>query len=153
MNLGVLLASALWLFGPAMQSGRPVVTPPPPPSNTFVSAAEVVLDDADKVDVSAPDVRFEAEMRDLKTAKDNLDRMAYSDREHEIVSSANDLIFAISACHVQAKDGANTAKCESQIAGARNRAMDVLGQHKTGATWVKGPPAELSSTGETAERR
>lgn len=141
MKIALLLGSTVCLIASAAQSGLPASVPPPPLSNTFISAAETVLDDAGKVDVKAPDDRFEADMRDLRTAKDNLDHMAYEDREHSIVSAASELIFALSACHIQAKDGADTRKCETQIDSARNRAMDVLGRHKSGAAWVDGPPA------------
>ena len=141
MKIALLAGSAICLIASAMQSGPPGVVPDPPLSNTFISAAEMVLDDAGKVEIKAPDDRFESEMRDLKSAKDNLDHMAYEDREHRIVSAASELVFAISACHIQAKDGADTAKCESQIENARNRAMYVLGKHKSGTSWIDGPPA------------
>ena len=140
MNSGPLV-SALWILLAATQSGPPAAVPPAPLSNTFITAAETVLDDASRVDIKAADDRFEAEMRDLKSAKDNLDRMAYEDQEHSIVNAASELTFAISACHIQAKDGADTRKCEAQIDNAMQRAMGVLGRHKQGATWVSGAPA------------
>lgn len=140
MKIALLVGSTVCLIASAAQSGPPGVAPAPPLSNTFITAAETVLDDAAKVEIKASDDRFEAEMRDLKSAKDNLDRMAYEDREHSVVSAASELVFAISACHIQAKDSADTAKCETQIANARNRAMDVLGKHKSGSSWIDGPP-------------
>lgn len=109
-------------------------------SNTFITAAETVIEYADKVEIAGPDDRFNAEMRDLKTAKDNLDRMSYEDREHEVVGADNDLIFAISACRVQAKDGSDTHKCEAQVKSARARVMELLGKHKDGGAWVNGAP-------------
>lgn len=136
----VLLATMLLLSaGPAPQSGPPSHIPL---SNAFITAAETVIDDADKVQINAPDDRFNADMRDLTTAKDNLDRMSYEEREHAVVGADSDLIFAISACHVQAKDGADTHKCEAQVKSARTRAMELLGKHKDGSSWVDGAPAE-----------
>lgn len=136
MSATLVLATTLLLFP---QSGPPSHIPL---SNTFITASETVIDDADRVEINAPDDRFNAQMRDLRTAKDNLDRMAYEDLEHQVVSADSDLIFALSACHVQSKDGADTHKCEAQVKSARARAMEVLGKHKAGSSWVDGPPAD-----------
>lgn len=138
MNLGVLLASTLWLLSPAAQYPPSQNTPL---SNTFITAAESVIDDANAVEVKADDDHFTGQLQTVKSAKDNLNGMASGEREHDIVSSMNDLIFAISACHIQAKDGADTAKCQGQINNARHRAMDLLNKHKDGDSWADGPPA------------
>jgi hypothetical protein len=148
-----LLASALCLFSAlfpalfsapfsiAQQSGPPAAVPPAPPSNTFITAAETVLDDAANVDIKAPEDRFQAQMSEVKTAKDNLDHMAYEDKEHSIVTATSELLFAISACHIQSRDGADLTKCQAQIDNARRRAMDAMGKHKNGSAWVDGPPS------------
>ena len=139
MKFAVLLAATLW---PALQPAQAgAQTPPAPLRNTFVVAAETVIDDANAVDLKADDTHFDGQMQTLKTARENLNRMASEDREHEIVSSADDMIFAISACHIQAKDGGNTAKCQTQVDNARTRTMEVLDKHKSAGAWVDGPPA------------
>jgi hypothetical protein len=141
--LPALLAPALWLSAPAGPQSGPQSGPPShiPLSNTFISAAQVVLDDASAVEIKGPDDRFDGEMKTLRTAEDNLHAMAYEPREHSVVDAANQLIFAIAACHIQAKDNTPTDKCEAQVDRARNRAMTTLGRHKTGATWTDGPPS------------
>ena len=87
---------------------------------------------------------FNAQFQLVKSAKENLKSMADDERERDAASAADDLIFAVSACHLQAKDGAPTDRCETQIANARTRAMDAIRKHKSTGAWVDGPPTASS---------
>ena len=109
--------------------------------NTFVVATETVIDSASAVDIKAADAQFNGQMQQLKQARETLARMANDDREKEIAAAANDLVFMVSACHIQAKGGASTSGCEEQFARARARLMEAIGRHKDGANWVDGAPA------------
>jgi hypothetical protein len=137
MNLGALLTTALWLFSPIPQSAPRDSTPP---RNSFVVAAESAVDNATAVDLKGDDAQFGPQIQALKSSQANLTRMAEDDTEREIASDVNDLVFAVSACHIQAKGGAPTARCESQISDARTRAMQALNKHKSGSVWQDGPP-------------
>ena len=139
MNTGAVLFSTLWLLFQPAQTTLPTQTAPM--RNTFVVAAETVIDNAGDVDIKADDTQFNGQMAQVKTSRDNLDKMADDEREHEVVSATGDLIFAVQACHIQAKDGADTTKCQAQIEGARVRAMEALKMHKSGGNWVAGPPS------------
>jgi hypothetical protein len=116
----------------------------PPPSTplrqTFVSAGQVVIDDALAIDVKADNDHFAGAMQQLKEATDNLAAMADEDREKEIAGEMKDMMFQISSCHIQAIDGTPTDKCEAQVKTAERRAMELLKRHKEGGTWVEGAP-------------
>ncbi len=120
------------------QSNSPV--PSGPVRNTFVVATETVIDSASAVDIKAEDARFNAQMLQLKQARETLAGMVNDDREREIASAANELVFMVSACHIQAKGGASTSGCEAQFARAKARMMESIGKHKDGAAWVDGLP-------------
>jgi hypothetical protein len=137
MPIGFLLASALFMFAPA-QTSAPNQEPL---SNTFVTGAETVVDYSIAIDIKADDAHFDGQMQQLKLAKSNLNSMASGDREHDVVLSTNDLVFLISACHIQAKDGGDTTKCQSQVDRARNRTMYLINKHKTAGAWADGPPS------------
>jgi hypothetical protein len=142
MNLGLLVAtSALSLLAAPAQQGPPSANPTYPLRETFVTAAETVIDDALAVDIKADQAHFSGPMQSLKTAEDNLINMAEDDREKNIAESMKDLAFQISSCHIQSLDGADTSRCEAQVAGARNRVLETLNKHKQGGAWVDGPPA------------
>jgi hypothetical protein len=139
MHARILLTSTLWLLFQAAPPTLPTVTGPI--RNTFAVAVETVIDNASAVDVKADEIRFNAQFQQLKASKDNLAGMAYDDREKDIAARANDMLFQISACHIQAKDGASTTQCESQIAHAQSSMMEAIGKHKTGRAWTDGPPS------------
>ena len=138
MIAGTISLTILSMFFQPIQSTLPTQTGPL--RNTFVVAAETVIDNASAVDLKAEQPVFDAQMQQLKAAKDNLSRMADDDREREAASAADDLIFSIAACHIQAKDGASTDRCQAQITQATNRAMEALHKHKSNGAWVDGPP-------------
>jgi hypothetical protein len=140
MPLALLLVWMLWLPVPAQIGGASPV-PPAPLRETFITAAETVIDDAMAVDVKADNDHFNGQMQQLKEAEDNLNKMADEDREHEIADQMKDLVFQISSCHIQAIDGTDTTKCQAQIGNARDRAMDSLGKRKSHGAWVDGGPA------------
>ncbi len=136
MNITVLFASTL-LFLPQY----PMPTHKLSLRNTFVVAAETVIDDADHIDIKAPDAQFDPLMQQLKTSQATLDQMVAENGEREVVDETKNLIYAISACHIQAKTAPDTSKCETTISHARTSAMEALGKHKSGGAWVDGPPA------------
>ena len=86
MNTGALFASALFAITAAApaQQGPPGVNPEPPLSQTFISAAQVVIDDAMAVDVKADNDHIAGPMQQLKSASDNLINMASGDHEKEV---------------------------------------------------------------------
>ncbi|HEV2577206.1 MAG TPA: hypothetical protein VGU25_08345 [Acidobacteriaceae bacterium] len=141
MNSGALVAVALFALAAPAQEGPPPLNPVPPPRETFVSAAEVVLDNAAAVDVKADNDHFSGAMQQLRESNDNLNSMAADDGEKSIAASMKDIIFQISSCHIQAIDGTPTDKCEAQIKSAERQAMTALKRHKEGSSWVGGPPA------------
>ena len=131
------------LLALAMQDA-PRTLPPGmgPLRNTFVVAAETVIDNASAVDLKGDDAHFAAQMNDLKTSKENLLRMAEDDREHDAAEAANDLIFAVASCHIRAKNG-DAGNCVTLVDNARHRAMEALGKHKANGAWVNGPPTGI----------
>jgi hypothetical protein len=141
MNSAFLLASALWLVAQAVPPSTLPVPTVGPLRETFVTAAETVLDDAAAVDIKGDNDHFSGQFQQLKVANDNLSSMASEEREKSIAASTKDLAFQISSCHIQAIDGADTTKCQAQVDHARNRAMEALNKHKSGNAWVDGPPA------------
>ena len=140
MNSGAFVATLFLLAAPALQ-GPPSASPIPPPRQTFVAAAQVVLDNASAVDVKADNDHFAGSMQQLKQSSQNLTNMAADDGEKSIASTMNDIIFQISSCHIQAIDGTSTDKCEAQIKSAEKQAMVTLNRHKDNGVWVAGPPA------------
>ena len=142
MNAGVLFVSALLAVPAApQQQGPPGVSPEPPLSQTFISAAQVVIDDAIAVDVKLDNDHFAGPMQQLRTASDNLTGMASSDHEKDVASSMKDMVFQISSCHIQSIDGTPVDKCQAQIQNAARQAMTTLNRHKENGSWVEGPPS------------
>lgn len=133
----LLLLTAL-AFGP--QSNTPF--PHGPLRNSFASAGETVIDTADQVEIHAEQNRFDPQMQQLHAVYDRLKTLAQDDRENEIAHSLNDLVFAISACHLTALGGGSTEQCEAQVSRARIRSMEALNKHKTASGWEDGPPTE-----------
>ena len=113
-----------------------------PLRNSFASAAESVIDTADAVEIQAPEVRYAPEMQQLHATYDRLKSLAEDDRETNVARALNDLLFAISACHLQATGGGPTDKCEAQVQRARIRSMEAMDKHRTAGGWVDGPPVE-----------
>ena len=146
MTAGIVSSVLFALLAPA-QSTLPTQTGPM--RNTFVVAAETVIDSASALDIKSDDVHFNAQFQLVKTAKENLKSMADDERERDAASATDDLIFAVAACHLQAKDGAPTDRCQTQIENARTRAMDAIRKHKSNGAWVDGPPA-ASPIGEAS---
>jgi phosphoglycerate-specific signal transduction histidine kinase len=141
MNFAALVTAMLFLLAAPAQQGPPPVSKIPPPRQTFIAAAQVVLDNADAVDLKAGNDHFPAQMQQLKQSSDNLSNMAADEGEQNIAVSMKDIIFQISSCHIQATDGTGIDKCQAQIKSAEKQAMTVLNRHKEGSSWVEGPPA------------
>jgi hypothetical protein len=142
MIAGALFVSALLAIAAApAQQGPPAVNPEPPLSQTFISAAQVVIDDAIAVDVKADNDHIAGPMQQLKSASDNLTNMASSQREKDVAASMKDMIFQISSCHIQSIDGTPVDKCQAQIQTAEREAMSTINHHKENGGWVEGPPA------------
>jgi phosphoglycerate-specific signal transduction histidine kinase len=141
MNFAALVTATLFLLAAPAQQGPPPVSKIPPPRQTFIAAAQVVLDNADAVDLKAGNDHFPAQMQQLKQSSDNLTNMAADEGEQNIAVSMKDIIFQISSCHIQAIDGTAIDKCQAQIKSAEKQAMTVLNRHKEGSSWVEGPPA------------
>jgi len=137
MNLTHLLASTLFL----LPFQYPIQPHKVPLRNTFVVAAESVIDQADNINIKSSDDQYEPQMKQLKAAQATLTRMIDEDGEHEVVDATNNLIFAISACHIQAKGNAGTTQCEPIISRARTGAMEAIDKHKSAGAWLDGPPA------------
>ena len=137
MTLPTILAASLLLLA---QSPQTLPTETGPLRNTFVVATETVVDNAAAVDITALDPTYDPLFAQLQAARANLETLAEGDREHEIATSAKDLVFLVSACHLQAKNGAPVDKCLSQLANARTRIMQQLNHHKSGGAWIEGPP-------------
>jgi len=131
------LLSATLLLAPLLQS---LPFDSGPLRNSFVAAVEAVLDDAAAVDIAAADSAYDPKLAQLTAARTYLDSLAEGDREQTIAGATKDLVFYVSACHVQTRNGASTDKCLSQLATARTRIMQQLNRHKAGAAWVEGPP-------------
>jgi hypothetical protein len=141
MNPAALITATLFLLAAPAQQGPPPLSPIPPPRQTFVAAAQVVLDNAAAVDVKGDRDHFTSQMQQLKQSSDNLTNMAADDGEKNIATSMKDIMFQISSCHIQAIDGTPTDKCEAQIKTAEKQAMTTLNRHKDNGSWVEGPPA------------
>ncbi len=141
MNSALITATLLLLLAAPAQNGPPPVSKVPPPRQTFIAAAQVVLDKADAVDLKATNENFAGQMQQLRQSNDNLTRMAADEGEDNIATSMKDIIFQISSCHIQAIDGTAIGKCQAQIKSAEKQAMTVLNRHKEGSSWVEGPPA------------
>jgi hypothetical protein len=141
MNPAALLTASLLLLAAPPQYGPPSANPVPPPRQTFVAAAQVVLDNAAAVDVKSDRDRFAGSMQQLRQSNDNLTAMAADEGEKNIATTMKDIIFQISSGHIQAIVGTSTDKCEAQIKTAEKQAMTVLNRHKDNASWVQGPPA------------
>jgi len=141
MNSAVLVTATLFLLAAPAQQGPPPVSKVPPPRQTFVAAAQVVLDNADAVDLKAGNDHFAAQMQQLRQSNDNLTNMAADEGETNIAATMKDIIFQISSCHIQAIDGTSIDKCQAQIKAAEKQAMTVLNRHKDNGSWVEGPPA------------
>jgi len=137
MNLTQLLASTLLFLAPQY----PMPTHNPTLRNTFVIAAETVIDDADATAIKAPDAQFDPQMQQLKAAQANLKQMVAEQGEQEVVDETSNLIYAVAACHIQAKTAPDTSKCELTIAHARTSAMEALHKHKASGSWVDGDPS------------
>ena len=112
-----------------------------PMRNTFVVAAESVIDAASAVDLHASGAVSGTQMQQALTTRDTLNRMVEDDREHDIAAIVGELLFTVQACRIQAQGGASTGKCQGQLVTARDRAMDALGKHKSNGGWVNGPPS------------
>ncbi|SEG02176.1 hypothetical protein SAMN05421819_1716 [Bryocella elongata] len=113
-----------------------------PLRNSFASAAEDVIDTADTVQIHADDTEFSAQMQQVRTAYDRLKSMAEDQRETDVSQALNDMIFAISACHITARGGDSTQQCEEQVNHARTRSMEAIEKHKTPGGWQDGAPKE-----------
>lgn len=133
-------AAALFVLSASAQQGPPGIMPPVPLSQTFISAAQVVIDDAQAIDIHTDNEHFAGAMQTLREANDNLAAMAQNDREKDIASEMKDMIFQISSCHIQAIDNTPTDKCEAQIKSAENRAMELINRHKENGAWTDGAP-------------
>jgi hypothetical protein len=139
VNPGFLLAPALWLFAQPLQSGPPIHYGPM--RNTFIVAAETVVDNAGSVNVDADDATFTAQMQSLKVSKDNLIQLAAEEREQDIATDSKEMIFMLASCHIQSIDGAKTDTCKNQVARTMNHIMVMIGKHKAGGSWVDGAPS------------
>ena len=112
-----------------------------PLRNTFVTAAETVIDNASRVDLKADLTISDAQMKQVDSAKESLSKMAEDDREKDAAAVVNDMVFQLSACRLQATNGAGTDACKAQFDRARLRAMEAIRKHKSGDSWVDGAPA------------
>ena len=135
MNPGILLLSSLALLFQSL----PV--PSGPLRNTFVVATETVVDNAGTIDLRANETAYNGQLHQLKVSRDTLEALAEDTREKDIADSANNLIFLVTACRIQAKTGTPTEHCNTQLSNARTRIMSAINRHKTGNAWVDGPPA------------
>lgn len=111
-----------------------------PLRNTFVTAAETVIDNASRVDLKADLTVSDAQMKQVDSAKETLNKMVEDDREKDAAAVVNDMVFQLSACRLQATNGADTISCKAQFERARSRAMEAIRKHKSGDTWVDGAP-------------
>ncbi len=139
------LVAAVFVLSASAQQEPPGITPPVPLSQSFISAAQVVIDDAQSIDIHVDNDHFAGPMQTLREASDNLAAMAQNDHEKEIASEMKNMIFQISSCHIQAIDGTATNKCEAQIKSAENRAMEVINRHKDNGVWIEGEPRSFRS--------
>src|SRR5215475_13739732 len=114
MNSAAVVLATLLLFAALPQYGPPPVSKIPPPRQTFVAAAQVVLDNASAVDLKGDNDRFADQMKQLKQSSDNLNNMAADEGEQNIAASMKDIMFQISSCHIQAIDDTPIDKCQAQ---------------------------------------
>lgn len=141
MNPATLVTATLFLMAAPAQQGPPPLSPVPPPRQTFIAAAQVVLDNAAAVEIKGDRDKFTTQMQQLKQSNDNLANMAADEGEKNIAATMKDIMFQISSCHIQAIDNTPTDKCEAQIKSAEKQAMTVMKRHKDNGSWVDGPPA------------
>ncbi|HEY4009316.1 MAG TPA: hypothetical protein VGM11_04125 [Acidobacteriaceae bacterium] len=87
MKAPALLATTIFVLAASAQQGPPGLMPTLPLRQTFVSGAQVVIDDAQAVDIKADNAHFAGPMQQLKQASDNLTAMAEDDREKDIAAS------------------------------------------------------------------
>jgi len=139
MDISILLPAVFFLFSAPAQIGAPV--PHSPLRNTFLVSAETVIDYANAVNVEAAPNQFDPEMLQLKQSQATLKNMAAEEGEQEIIAESDNIIFAISACHIQARAGSKTDTCKAQVAASIANVMRLLNHHKSGDSWVNGPPA------------
>lgn len=139
MNPAILLTATLFLFSGPAQIGAPV--PHSPLRNTFLVSAETVIDNALAIDPASSDAQFDPEMHQLKQSQTTLKDMAAEEGEQEIVTESGNILFAISACHIQARAASKTDTCKAQIAASIAATMRLLNHHKSAGAWVEGPPA------------
>ena len=130
---------ALLTFSPAGAQMPPGHSAPL--RNTFVTAAETVIDNASRVDLGANLAVSDAQMKQVDSAKETLTRMIEDDREKDAAAVVSDMVFQLSACRLQATNGGNTDSCKAQFERARLRAMEAIRKHKNGAAWEDGAPA------------
>jgi hypothetical protein len=110
--------------------------------NAFRTATESVIDNAISIDPGASDSQFAQQMTQLKQSQSNLTQMAADDREEEIASETNNLIFTVSACHIQTKgDASKASTCRPQIDHAVQGVEVLINRHKSNGSWQDGPPA------------
>jgi hypothetical protein len=138
MGTPALLVAALLWFAPQLQTNTPF--PHGSLRNSFVTGAETLIDSADAIDLHASEDRYGPELAHVKSIYAQLQSMAQDEREKDVASALNDMIFAISACHIQAVGGNSTTQCEAQVAHARRRSMETLSKHRTPNGWEDGPP-------------
>jgi len=136
MNLFLPVLS-LFLFQSTMPGGQHGLL-----RNAFRTATESVVDNALTIDPAAPDTQFAPAMTQLKQSQLNLAQMAADDRENEIASETKNLLFTVSACHIQAKaDPSKVAVCQPQIDHAAHEVELLINRHKANGSWQDGPPA------------
>ncbi len=138
MTITLALTAMLALFSAGSQVPQGTHTPM---RNTFVVAAETVIDNASRVDLKADLAVSDAQMKQVDTARATLKAMVEDDREKEVAVTITDMVSQLSACRLQATNGVSTDACKAQFERARLRAMEAIGKHKSGDTWTDGPPA------------
>src|SRR5580658_9964230 len=105
MNPVALVAATLILLTAPAQQGPPSANHVNPQRQTFISAAQVVLDNAAAVDIKGDRAHYTGQMQQLTQSSDNLNSMAADEGEKNIATTMKDIIFQISSCHIQAIDG------------------------------------------------
>jgi hypothetical protein len=110
--------------------------------NAFRTATESVVDSALAIDPAASDTQYAPMMTQLKQTQTNLTEMAADEREREIVDETKNLIFTVSACHIQAGgDAAKAAGCRPRVEHAAHEVEVLLNRHKANGSWQDGAPA------------
>jgi hypothetical protein len=136
MNATILFATLAMFLppqGPPLQTG--------PLRNSFLVAAESVVDNSQVIDPNEPSAQFDPQMRVLKQSETILKSMAQDERETGIASDSFNMVFSVSACHIEARDANKSATCKEQINHSINEIMTEINHHKQNGTWVEGPPA------------